>query len=199
MREFNDLFSEWFSGLSESDQLSVYNEYAYNSGHEPVSYMEEFDEVCNGMRPIDVACKVRYGDFCPHHDYFTFDGYANFESIEFLASWLEDYVDDLADWFEDRQRDLVDLMGVEVMDLYEDEDDEETEPEEENEDEGIKLGDKFQIWGSVYKVLTIDEESRSCGLIREGTTAETLGEIGATIRATFDELLSGSQYFSRMF
>jgi len=132
MRDFNEKFNEWFSGLSESDQLSVYNEYAYASGHEPVFYMEEFDEVCNGMRPIDVAWKVRYGDFCPHHDYFTFDGYANFESIEGLSTWLEDYVDDLADWFEDRQRDLVDLMGVEVTDLYEDEDE---ENEEENEEE----------------------------------------------------------------
>lgn len=194
MREFNDLFNEWFSGLNESDQLSVYNEYAYANGHEPICYMGEFDEVFRDWSPWDIA-RQTYADFNPNHGYFTFDGCANLMSIEFLSSWLEDYADDLADWFEDRQRDLVDLMGVEVMDLYEDEEEE----EEEEEEEGIKLGDKFLIWGSVYEVLTIDEGTRSCGLVREGTTAENFGEPGATIRATFDELLSGSQYFSRMF
>lgn len=129
MREFNDLFNEWFSGLSESDQLSVYNEYAYNSGHEPVYYMEEFDEIFSNFSPMQIALQT-WCDFNPNNKYFHFDGCANLESIEVLASWLEDYVDDLADWFEDRQRDLVDLVGVEVMDLYEDEDEDEDEDEE---------------------------------------------------------------------
>lgn len=114
--------------------MSIYNEYAYATGNEPIMYMEEFNEVCRAWSPLDIACRVRYGEFNPNHDFFTFNGYANLESIERLEWWLESYMSDLANWYEDRARTLADVVGVEAYDLYEDEEDEdeeETEPEEE--------------------------------------------------------------------
>lgn len=126
---FNERFAEFFAEQDSATQMSIYNEYAYETGHEPIMYMEEFDEVCRYWSPLDIACKVRYGEFNPNHDYFTFDGYANLESIERVEWWLEDYVDELADWYEDRARTLADVVGLDAYDLYEDE--EETEPEEE--------------------------------------------------------------------
>lgn len=135
MKTFNERFAEYFAEQDSATQMSIYNEYAYATGHEPIMYMEEFDEVCRAWSPLDIACRVRYGDFNPNHDYFTFDGYANFESIERLEWWLEDYADELADWYEDRARTLADVVGLDAYDLYEDEEDEdedeETEPEEE--------------------------------------------------------------------
>lgn len=118
MKTFTDRFESWFTNLDEDEQKSVYNEYADNCGHERINYIEEFDEVTEGIDRFRIACMVRYGEFNPTHPYFTFDGYGNIETIENLSSWLEDYVSDLANWYEDRQRTLVDLMGIEVTYIY---------------------------------------------------------------------------------
>ena len=118
MRTFNDRFSEWFKELSESEMLSVFNEYAAGNKYERVYYIEEFDDICNEMSPLSIANCVRYGDFNSCYPYFTFDGYANFESIRLFPSWVEGRVSDMADWFEDNRRALVAAMGVSASDLY---------------------------------------------------------------------------------
>lgn len=129
---FNERFTEFFAEQDSFTQMSIFNEYASANYHEPICDMGEFDEVFRDWSPLDIA-RQTYADFNPNHGYFTFDGLGNLESIEFLSSWLEDYVDDLADWYEDRARTLADVVGLDAYDLYEDEDeeeDEETEPEE---------------------------------------------------------------------
>lgn len=135
MKTFEERFTEFFAEQDSATQMAIYNEYAYATGHEPVMYMEEFDEVCREWNPLAIACKVRYGEFNPNHDYFTFDGYANLESIERLEWWLEDYVNDLAGWYEDRARTLADVVGLDAYDLYEDEEEEEEEEEESEPEE----------------------------------------------------------------
>jgi hypothetical protein len=89
--------------------------------------MEELNDVCGEMCAGDLAFKIFFGDFNPTHNYFTFDGYANLESIERPEWWLEDYVSDLANWYEDRARALAYVVGLDAYDLYEDEEDEEDE------------------------------------------------------------------------
>lgn len=58
MRTFNDRFSEWFKELSESEMLSVFNEYAAGNKYERVYYIEEFDDICNEMSPSWVEGRV---------------------------------------------------------------------------------------------------------------------------------------------
>lgn len=129
-KTFYERFAEYFGEQGNAEQVAIYNEYAYNTGNEPVNFMEEFDEVCAGFTPSDLVLKVRHGDFNPCHSYFTFDGYANLESIENVAEWLEDYVDDLADWYEQNLRTLANVVGCEAYALQEDEDEEEEEEDE---------------------------------------------------------------------
>lgn len=131
MKTFNERFAEYFGEQGNAEQVAIYNEYAYATGNEPVNFMEEFDEICAGFTPSDLVLKVRHGDFNPWHSYFTFDGYANLESIENVAEWLEDYTDEMADYFEDHLRDLANVVGVEAWSLQEDEDEEEDEDTEE--------------------------------------------------------------------
>lgn len=131
MRTFYERFAEYFAEQGNAEQVAIYNEWAYNTGHEPVNFMEEFDEICAGFTPMDIVLKARFGDFNPNHDYFTFDGYANLESIENVAEWLEDYVDDMVDYFESHYRDLANVIGTcEAGALYEEDEDEEQEDEE---------------------------------------------------------------------
>lgn len=131
MATFYERFAEYFAEQGNAEQVSIYNEYAYNNGYEPVNYMEEFDEMCAGFTPYDLVLKVRHGDFNPYHSYFTFDGYANLESIENVAEWLEDYVDDMADYFERNYRALADVIGTcEAGALYEVEDEDEEDEDE---------------------------------------------------------------------
>lgn len=131
MRTFYERFAEYFAEQGNAEQVAIYNEWAYSTGNEPVNYIEEFNEVCAGFDPLDIVFKVRFGGFNPNHDYFTFDGYANLESIENVAEWLEDYVDEMADYFENHYRDLADIIGTcEAGALYEEDEDEEQEDEE---------------------------------------------------------------------
>lgn len=129
MRTFNERFAEYFAEQGNAEQVAIFNEWAYSTGNEPVYYIEEFNEVCAGFSPLDIVFKVRFGDFNPNHDYFTFDGYANLESIENVAEWLEDYVDELADYYESHFRDLANVIGTcDAGALYDE--DEEQEDEE---------------------------------------------------------------------
>ena len=130
MKTFEERFAEFFTEQDTATQMAIYNEYAVATGHEPIWYMEELNDICGEMCASDLAFKIFFGDFNPYHDFFTFDGYANLESIERVEWWLETYVDDLADWYEGRSRTLADVVGLDAYDLYEDEDEEETESEE---------------------------------------------------------------------
>ena len=131
MRTFNERFAEYFAEQGNAEQVAIFNEWAYNTGNEPVNYIEEFDEVCAGLSPLDIVFKARFGGFNPNHDYFTFDGYAKLESIENVAEWLEDYVDELADYYENHFRSLADVIGTcDAGALYEEDEDEEQEDEE---------------------------------------------------------------------
>lgn len=42
--------------------------------------MEEFDEVLRGVRPMEIARMIHYGDFKIHDDYFRFDVYGTLET-----------------------------------------------------------------------------------------------------------------------
>jgi hypothetical protein len=127
---FYERFAEYFAEQGNAEQVAIFNEWAYSTGNEPINFMGEFDEVCAGFSPLDIALRVRFGNFNPNHDYFTFDGYANLESIENVAEWLEDYVDEMADYYENHFRVLANVIGIrEACDLY-DVDEEEEEDEE---------------------------------------------------------------------
>lgn len=110
--------------LSEYELMDIHNEYCAN-GDDEIFEMDMFNEMCEGMTPTDIANCIFYGDFCPNHSYFKFDGYANFESSDFPSDWI--YTSDLANYMYDNWESYnID----EVADLFdewesEDEDDEE--------------------------------------------------------------------------
>lgn len=129
---FNERFAEYFAEQGNAEQVAIYNEYAYNTGNEPVNDMEMLDDVLQGFEPSRIACMVRFGSFYPNDNWFTFDGYGNLKSMWSVAEWLEDYIDEMADYFEDNFRALADVIGTcDAGALYDEEEDEDQEQEDE--------------------------------------------------------------------
>ena len=125
MRTFAEKIDSLFDILGNSEQLTIFNEWASETGNEVVYYIEEFDEVMQGFTPSRLANMVRYGDYNPNCDYFTFDGYGNLESIENVAEYIADYITDMCRYFEDHEERLADICDE--WNGMDEEDDEETE------------------------------------------------------------------------
>lgn len=83
---------EILEDMDESELLRIWNEFTQ---YDTIYTSEEFDEICNGMTPTEIAMKSFYGDFNPNHNFWTFNGYENFKSSDYLTDLI--YLDDLAD------------------------------------------------------------------------------------------------------
>ena len=58
----------------------------YNGNLESLAweFMDDFDELCEYMKPSDIAMRIFYGgEFNPNDMYFRYDGYGNFESTNY--------------------------------------------------------------------------------------------------------------------
>ena len=53
--------------------------------------MDEFDELISGVEPWDIARATFYGNFNPTHNYWRWDSYGNFESINWFEYDSDDY------------------------------------------------------------------------------------------------------------
>ncbi len=89
------------------EDLDSYNGYL---GDDRIYSMDELDELYNGQEPTEILRRAfygydaetwhtdshgekEYGPFCPNRDYFTFNGYGNFVSMDY-----KDYSDKLDDY-----------------------------------------------------------------------------------------------------
>jgi hypothetical protein len=90
--------------MNTPEIIAIHNEYcdATHNMDDYVYYMEDFDEVMHGMTPWEIARCCFYGhEFCPAHDYFRFNGYANLESFDFAPEGNSGiYISDIADYIE---------------------------------------------------------------------------------------------------
>tara|TARA_S200002703_G_C3704070_1_gene216258 strand:+ start:378 stop:752 length:375 start_codon:yes stop_codon:yes gene_type:complete len=82
--------------------------------------MCQFDEMMDHWRPMDIAFRVHFGNFNPHHDFFKFNGYANFESSNYLSDFID--LEELADEIMDND-DLADeLVNAGLLEEWRNED-----------------------------------------------------------------------------
>lgn len=113
MKEINkNEIIEILENLDDSEILSIYREMdSYNS----IFNIEEFDEICSSMTASEIANKTFYGDFNPYHNYFTFDGYENFKSSDWLSDLI--YFDEIADFVIGLYTDG-DTLNIDELDEY---------------------------------------------------------------------------------
>lgn len=84
---------EILENLDDCELLRIWNEFDQYS---TIYTSDEFDEICNNMTPTEVAMKAFYGDFNPNHNFWTFNGYENFKSSDYLDELIS--INDLADY-----------------------------------------------------------------------------------------------------
>lgn len=108
---------EALEAMDTSDIISIHNEYC-NAANFPDNYiycMDEFDDIMQGRTPWEIARCCYYDDFCPAHDYFRFNGYANLESFDFAPSKNSGiFIDDIADYI-DRTEDTLNNADIEEI------------------------------------------------------------------------------------
>ena len=120
--------------MDSSDAVALHNEYCYetNNYDDEIIEMERFDEICEGMTPSDIANHIFYGDFNPNHNYFRYNGYANFESTDYPTDWI--YPGDIARDVVDRECSFGnDEIQEEIDSWNEDEDMEDSDDETDDE------------------------------------------------------------------
>ena len=80
MERLNDLIlSDVSLGIGLVNDV---NSWDSSLGFLEVFYMDEFNEVMNGIEPLEIANRMFFGNFNPNDEYFRFDGYANLESLD---------------------------------------------------------------------------------------------------------------------
>lgn len=109
--------------MDTAEIIAVHNEYCNetNNMDDYIYEMGEFDEIMGSMEPWEIARACFYGhEFCPAHDYFRFNGYANLESFDFAPEGNSGiYISDIADYI-DRNEDALNNDEIqEILDEYE--------------------------------------------------------------------------------
>lgn len=109
--------------MDTAEIIAIHNEYCdtTNNMDEYIYEMSEFDEIMCNMSPWEIARACFYGhEFCPAHDYFRFNGYANLESFDFAPDGNSGiYISDIARYI-DLENDALDNDEIqEILDEYE--------------------------------------------------------------------------------
>lgn len=78
------IISEYIENADESDLLYEWNEYCmdHNYCDDMIYDMAEFNEMFSSYEPEEIANRIHFGDYNPFHDYFTFNGYGNVQTLE---------------------------------------------------------------------------------------------------------------------
>ena len=111
--------------MSTAELINIHNEYcdAANYPDDHIYDMDEFDEIMSGHTPWETVRCAYYGDFCPTHNYFWFDGYANLCSADYRPEII--VIEDIAQYIDDNDDDLGDCDLAEILDEEENDEDDE--------------------------------------------------------------------------
>lgn len=95
-----NLIVDELKSLDAGIMVDIFNGYQDEMNGERLYFMDDFDEVMSASSPWEVTRSAFFGDFNPTHDYFTFNGYGNLESVHRwdIESYLDCYYDDIAQW-----------------------------------------------------------------------------------------------------
>ena len=100
----------------ESLLLETYSEYASNNGYNSVDENDEDNINMLFANSHDAIRSAFYGDYNPSHAYFTFNGYGNLQSFEYLDDDNSPIdIEELAQWIVDNE--LYNDYDIEVTTL----------------------------------------------------------------------------------
>lgn len=123
---------EALNNLDNSDLIAIHNEYcdACNDPDSRIYDMCDIDEMLSGYSPSDIAGMIFYGSFNPNDDYFTFDGYANLASFDYVTQSECPICEvDIAEYIVDYDEDFGNDDIREILDAADEDDEDEADEE----------------------------------------------------------------------
>ena len=139
-----EAIKDCLDNMSTADLVGVHNEYIENTNNydDQIFDMYEFDEICQGMSPPDIAQRIYYGDFRICDDYFRYNGYANFESFDYADDEKSGiYTSDIARYIDEEEEDLGNREIKNLLEEWEEENEEEESEDEADEDDREESGE----------------------------------------------------------
>lgn len=133
-----------FKEMSDSDIISVWNEYCYSSNNYDDVIMDSstLEEALQGQDVFYIANRFFFGsdDYNeqgganPNRDYFVFNGYGNIVSFDYIYNEYSDKfnhidIDDLIDYIIENEEAFYNDDIQEILDEYNEENAEESEEE----------------------------------------------------------------------
>ncbi len=106
--------------MNDGELLSIYKEYCDTAERydDDIYTMDEFDEIMSGQDPWEIARSCFYGDFRPCDKYFSFNGYGNLISFDYISDKID--VDEIAEYITDNENALYNDDIQEILDEEED-------------------------------------------------------------------------------
>ena len=121
MKNLEAALTEILENMDTSEIIYAHNMYCDGSNNmdDYIYSMDEFDEIFADETPWNIARACFYGhEFCPAHDYFRFNGYANLESFDFAPGGNSGiYISDIVNYI---IRNDDDLNNDEIREAMED-------------------------------------------------------------------------------
>ena len=127
-----DELMELLDSMRDQDIVYIWNEYCRETGDDisEIYSMDDFDELCEGMSPSDIARSIFYGcgafeeeEFNPNYKFVGFTGNGNFASFDYLsADTARYYPEDLVDYIIRNDEDFGESDIRDILDGDDDED-----------------------------------------------------------------------------
>ena len=123
--ETKEMAQKLASELKHMDEHELYDAWdirceTMNFWDDQIYEMDFFDECFHGLKPLEIAMRVSFGDFNPHHDFFKFDGYGNLESINYLSNFID--LEELADEINEHDNLADELINAGLLEEWRNED-----------------------------------------------------------------------------
>lgn len=114
-KQIANIKSFWLNANDEDKFIIINDMNNWNGCFEDVVWfsMDDFDELCYGMKPWDIARAIYFSDFNPMDNYFKWNVYGNLESADYITCDVE--VDGIISNLENIPKEYVDSLE-EILD-----------------------------------------------------------------------------------
>ena len=111
---------------SDDDDLFYINNHYQDevNGDNLIYPMDDFDDFMSSLTPLELSCRIFYGEFNPNHKYFWFNGYGNLCSSDYASDFPYIFENEIAEWCVENDEDFGIHEIREVLDEYNEDEDE---------------------------------------------------------------------------
>ena len=105
---------------SDDDDLFYINNHYQDevNGDNLIYPMDDFDDFMSSLTPLELSCRIFYGEFNPNHKYFWFNGYGNLCSSDYASDFPYIFEKEIAEWCVENDEDFGIQEIREVLDEY---------------------------------------------------------------------------------